>query len=101
MIHVARSRPCSIFPSEAKSGPDSRNIPSVARRQAEDHSDFRSRNDLERGWTPPNKKPARLATRRLLKSQLQLCHTLTSGPREAGPLEPPPGPPGFGFRGAA
>src|ERR1700680_3564905 len=27
------------------------------------------------------------------------AHTLTSGPREAGPFDPPPGPLGFGLRG--
>src|SRR5258708_14050865 len=46
------------------------------------------------------KKAGGLATRRLLDFAMSAAHTLTSGPREAGPLEPPPlGPLGFGLRG--
>src|ERR1700731_386198 len=46
-----------------------------------------------------NKKAGGLATRRLPSSLLSAVHTLTSGPREAGPFDPPLGPPGFGLRG--
>src|SRR5882724_10335536 len=46
-----------------------------------------------------NKKAGGLATRRLPVSLISAVHTLTSGPREAGPFDPPLGPLGFGLRG--
>src|ERR1700731_3672945 len=46
-----------------------------------------------------NKKAGGLATRRLPALLISAVHTLTSGPREAGPFDPPLGPPGFGLRG--
>src|SRR6185369_17815525 len=52
---------------------------------------------------PARQKAGGLATRRLSRLvALPADQTLTSGPREAGPLEPPPplGPPGFGLRDA-
>src|SRR5258708_9766881 len=46
------------------------------------------------------KKAGGLATRRLLDFAMSAAHTLTSGPRQAGPLAPPPlGPLGFRLRG--
>src|SRR3954468_22688967 len=46
-------------------------------------------------------KSRRSFERRLLNSCSERVYTLTSGPRDAGPLEPPPGPLGFGLRGTA
>src|SRR5712671_3200623 len=45
------------------------------------------------------KKPAVSRHAGFLLRSYRLFHTLTSGPREAGPFDPPLGPLGFGLRG--